>query len=58
MAKKINSDRQWEIEDAMRTLQRANTIQADRKLMTEVKQHHNSLSKMLKGGPVKSTKKK
>lgn len=55
-------DRQWEIEDAMRTLQRAETIRKDKALMGGVKKSMDSLNKMMFGGStkptVKTTKKK
>ena len=55
-------DRQWEIEDAMRTLQRAEAIRKDKALMGGVKKSMDSLNKMMFGGtpstPTKSTKKK
>lgn len=55
-------DRQWEIEDAMRTLQRAETIRKDKALMGGVKKSMDSLNKMMFGGTpkptVKTTKKK
>ena len=55
-------DRQWEIEDAMRTLQRAEAIRKDAALMGGVKKSMDSLNKMMFGGTpkpaAKSTKKK
>lgn len=55
-------DRQWEIEDAMRTLQRAEAIRKDKALMGGVKKSMDSLNKMMFGGSpkptVKTTKKK
>jgi hypothetical protein len=55
-------DRQWEIEDAMRTLQRAEAIRKDKALMGGVKKSMDSLNKMMFGGtpkaPSKPTKKK
>lgn len=55
-------DRQWEIEDAMRTLQRAEAIRKDKALMGGVKKSMDSLNKLMFGGtpkPVtKTTKKK
>ena len=55
-------DRQWEIEDAMRTLQRAEAIRKDKALMGGVKKSMDSLNKLMFGGtpkPVtKVTKKK
>ena len=55
MAKlKINKEmakqeRQWQVEDAMRTLKRAEEIRQDGKLMGEVKKSMESLNKMLMG---------
>jgi hypothetical protein len=43
-------DRQWEIEDAMRTLQRAEAIRKDKALMGGVKKSMDSLNKMMFGG--------
>lgn len=54
---KSAQDRQWEIEDAMRTLQRAETIKNDKFLMGGVKKEVAKLSKMMTGAPVKSKKK-
>lgn len=51
-------DRQWEIEDAMRTLQRAEAIRKDAALMGGVKKSMDSLNKMMFGGTPKSTVKK
>ena len=51
-------DRQWEIDDAVRTLQRAQAIQKDKFLMGGVKKAAQDLNKMLYGGPTKPTKKK
>jgi hypothetical protein len=55
-------DRQWEIEDAMRTLQRAEAIRKDAALMGGVKRSMDSLNKMMFGGTskaaIKRTKKK
>lgn len=55
-------DRQWEIEDAVRTLQRAEAIRKDKALMQGVKQNVTALNKMVMGGsskaPTKSIKKK
>ena len=55
-------DRQWEIEDAMRTLQRAEAIRKDKALMGGVKKSMDSLNKLMFGGtpkPVtKTTQKK
>lgn len=52
-----NPDRQWEIEDAMRTLQRAEAIRKDKALMGGVKKNMESLNKLMFGGPVKKTSK-
>jgi hypothetical protein len=54
----INSDRQWEIEDAIRTLQRADKIRSDSKLMSDVKTSMESLNKMMFGGSIKASAKK
>jgi len=51
------ADRQWEIDDAMRTLQRAEAIKKDKSLMSGVKQSINNLNKMVSGGPTRSKKK-
>ena len=40
-------DRQWEIEDAMRTLQRADVIQKDKALMGAVKKSITNLNNMV-----------
>ena len=54
-----NTDRQWEVEDALRTLQRAEKIRKDSALMGEVKKSVASLQKMAFGGSSsKPTKKK
>lgn len=50
-------DRQWEIEDAMRTLQRAEAIRKDKALMGGVKKSMDSLNKMMFGGSTKPTTK-
>ncbi|MEY4332369.1 MAG: hypothetical protein RLZZ196_1107 [Bacteroidota bacterium] len=58
MAKKISvprkspMERQWEIEDAVRTLQRAETIRSDKKLMGEVKKSMNKLQNIVMGPEV------
>ena len=64
MAKKTNKvalmpkpDRQWEIDDAVRTLQRAQAIQKDKFLMGGVKKAAQDLNKMLYGGPTKPKRK-
>lgn len=51
------ADRQWEIDDAMRTLQRAEAIKKDKFLMGGVKQSINNLNKMVSGGSSKPKKK-
>lgn len=52
-------DRQWEIDDAVRTLQRAEAIKKDKFLMGGVKRAVADLNKMAFGGsPKKPTKKK
>jgi hypothetical protein len=51
-------DRQWEIEDAMRTLQRAEAIRKDKALMGGVKKSMDSLNKLMFGGTTKATVKK
>lgn len=55
---KSASDRQWEIEDAMRTLQRAEAIRKDKALMGGVKKSMDSLNKMMFGGTSKTPVKK
>jgi hypothetical protein len=54
---KSNMDRQWEIDEAMRTLQRAEAIKKDKFLMGGVKQSINNLNKMVSGGSTKAKKK-
>jgi hypothetical protein len=49
-------DRQWEVEDAMRTLQRAEVIQKDKALMGAVKKSITNLNKMVLGGTPKKKK--
>jgi hypothetical protein len=51
-------DRQWEIEDAMRTLQRAEAIRKDAALMGGVKRSMDSLNKMMFGGTSKPAAKR
>jgi hypothetical protein len=46
-------ERQWQVEDAMRTLKRAEEIRQDSKLMGEVKKSMESLNKMLMSGAMK-----
>jgi hypothetical protein len=48
-------ERQWEIEDALRTLQRAEEIRKNSQLMSGVKQSITNLQKMAFGGPVKKS---
>lgn len=43
-------DRQWEIDDAVRTLQRAEAIKKDKFLMGGVKKSISDLNKMAFGG--------
>jgi hypothetical protein len=50
-------ERQWEIEDAMRTLQRAETIRKDKMLMGGIKKSMESLNKMMFGGSSKTASK-
>lgn len=52
----ISVDRQWEIDDAMRTLQRAEAIKKDKFLMGGVKKSILNLNKMVAGGSVKASK--
>lgn len=44
---------QWDIEDAHRTIQRAEAIKADKSMMKDVIKHHNVMTKAL-GGAIKS----
>jgi len=46
----MKQERQWEIEDALRTLQRADKIRKDGKLMADVKKSIDNLQKMAFGG--------
>ena len=55
---KSAQDRQWEIEDALRTLQRAEAIKKDKFLMGGVKKSVAGLNKMVLGSPKKPTGKK
>jgi hypothetical protein len=48
-------ERKWEIEDAMRTLQRAEDIKKNKRLMDGVKDSVLNLQKMAFGGPVKKS---
>lgn len=63
MAKKTNKgpslpkpDRQWEIDEAVRTLQRAEAIKKDKFLMGGVKRAVQDLNKMAFGGSPKKRK--
>lgn len=47
--KKSPMERQWEIEDAVRTLQRAETIRTDKKLMGEVRKSMSKLQSIVMG---------
>jgi len=61
MAKKTTisgPDRQWEIDDAVRTLQRAEAIKKDKFLMGGVKKSIVDLNKMAFGGSTKPTPRK
>lgn len=59
MAKVLTTpDRKWEIEDGMRTLQRAQEIQKDKALMGEIKKAVGNLNKMVSGGPTPTAVKK
>lgn len=59
MAKKVSkpvlshADRQWEIEDALRTLQRAEAIKKDKFLMGGVQKSIDGLNKLMLGGTAK-----
>lgn len=46
-------ERQWQIDDAMRILKRAEEIRQDGKLMGDVKKSMESLNKVLMGGAMK-----
>lgn len=54
----IKPDRQWEIDDAVRTLQRAEAIKKDKFLMGGVKKAVHDLNKMAFGGQPKTPVKK
>lgn len=61
MAKKTSlpkPDRQWEIDDAVRTLQRAEAIKKDKFLMGGVKKAVGDLNKIAFGTSKQSPKKK
>lgn len=47
-------ERQWQVEDAMRTLQRAEQIRSDKALMNDVKKSMFNLQKMVMGGSTKA----
>lgn len=47
-------ERQWQVEDAMRTLQRAEQIRSDKALMNDVKKSMLNLQKMVMGGSTKA----
>lgn len=48
-------EQRWQVEDALRTLQRAEEIRKDSKLMGQVKTSINNLQKMAFGGTVKKS---
>ena len=48
-----NKRSQWDIEEAHRTIQRAQAIKADKGMMKDVIKHHNVMTKAL-GGAIKS----
>lgn len=50
-------ERQWEIEDARRTLERAEAIRKDKMLMGGIKKSIDSLNKMMYGGSTKTASK-
>jgi hypothetical protein len=56
--KKSPMEKQWEIEDAVRTLQRAETIRSDKKLMSEVKKSMSKLQSIVMGPEAGLTKTK
>ena len=63
MAKSIKpiqskEERRWQVEDALRTLQRADQIRKDPKLMSDVKTSISNLQKMAFGGQTPSRSKK
>lgn len=47
-------ERQWQVEDAMKTLQRAEQIRSDKALMNDVKKSMLNLQKMVMGGSTKA----
>lgn len=47
--KKEDKRTQWDIEDAHRTIQRAEAIKADKGMMKDVIKHHNVMTKALGG---------
>lgn len=54
MAKAQPKRSQWDIEDAHRTLQRAESIKKDGGMMKDIINHHNLLTRAL-GGTAKAT---
>jgi hypothetical protein len=56
--RKSPMERQWEIEDAVRTLQRAETIRSDKKLMGEVKKSMSKIQSIVMGPEAKMAKPK
>jgi hypothetical protein len=56
--RKSPMERQWEIDDAIRTLQRAETIRQDPKLMGEVKKSMSKLQSIVMGTEAKVIKAK
>ncbi len=55
---KMSADeRRWQVEDALRTLQRAEQIKRDGGLMKDVKKAAMDLNKMVFGGEPKSSSK-
>ena len=56
--RKSPMEKQWEIDDAIRTLQRAETIRQDPKLMGEVKKSMSKLQNIIMGPEAKVTRPK
>jgi hypothetical protein len=56
--RKSPMERQWEIDDAIRTLQRAETIRQDPKMMGEVKKSMSKLQSIVMGPEAKMAKPK
>jgi len=56
--RKSPMEKQWEIDDAIRTLQRAETIRQDPKLMGEVKKSMSKLQSIVMGPEAKVSKPK